>query len=159
MLGTINPANVAPLQASFLVVRLWRIRAMAIGAILRGRLVEENLFGGDFLKQLVTLTALYVLVSATQGEGCALVMIEQRRLPLHGVVAIGAGGSVPFGKLLSVDVLVAVFAQHGCCLEIHINHFGFEIGRLVAIDAGCRAVGALQGELGSGMVKSGELSP
>lgn len=132
---------------------------MAGRAIFGRRLVEQNLLVGDFFEQLVTLAALHILVSATQGERCALVMIEQRRLPLHGVVAVGTGGRFALGKLLSVDVLVAVFAQHGCCLEIHIDHFGFKIGRLVAIDAGCRPVGALQGELGFGVVKSGELFP
>jgi len=74
-------------------------------------------------------------------------------------VAIGAGGSFPFGKLLPVDVLVAVLALHWSGLEIHMDQLGFEVWRFVAVDARCRPMCSEQGKLGLGMIEGGEFLP
>ena len=133
---------------------------MARHAILGRGLVEEHGLGVNNFVQFVTVGAFDVLVSAPQGERGPLVVIEQGGLPFRGVVAVGTGGSVRFGdELLPVDVLVAILADGGGCLEIHIHHVGFEVWRFVAIDTGRRPVCSKQWELGLGMVESGELLP
>ena len=133
---------------------------MAGRAILWRRLVEENCLIGDDFVQFVTIGTLDVLVCATQGERGPLFVIEQRGLPFRAVVAVGAGGSAVFGdELFSVDVLVAVLALHRGSLEIHIDQLGFEIRRFVAVDARGCPVCSEQGELGLGMIESGEFLP
>lgn len=133
---------------------------MAGRAILWRGLVEENRFVGDDFVQFVTIGAPDVLVCATQGERRPLFMIEQRGLPFRAVVAIGAWGCIAFGdELLSVDVLVAVLALHRRGFEIDIDQLGFEVWRFVAVDARCCPVCSKQGELGLGMIESGELLP
>lgn len=98
------------LQAAFLAIRFWRIRPMAGYAVLWGRLIKQNAFRTNFLKQLVTFPALYVLVRSPQRKGSPFFVIKQRWLPLHAVVAVGAGSCLTFGELLPVRILVAVFA-------------------------------------------------
>ena len=132
---------------------------MAGHAILWRGLVEEHRFVSDGFGQFMTLGALDVLVGAAQGEGCAFVVIEQGRLPLHAVVAVGAGGRLAFSKLFSVDILVAILTEGGGRLEIHINELGLEVWRLVAVDACSCTVRPEQGKLGLGMVETGELLP
>ena len=132
---------------------------MAGHAILRRGLVEQDCLGGNDFGQFVTVGAFDVLMGAAQCESCPFVVIEQGRLPLHAVVAVGAGGSVPFGELLSVDVLMAVLAQGGGCLEIHVDQIGFEVRRLMAVDAGRRPMCPEQGKLGLGMVETGKFFP
>jgi len=86
-------------------------------------------------------------------------VVKKGGLPLDAVVAFGAGGRFPFGELFSVDVLVAVLAQGRGSLEIHVKEIGFEVWRFVAVDAGRRPVCPEQGELGLGMVETGEFLP
>lgn len=132
---------------------------MAGHAILRRGLVEQDCLGGNDFGQFVTVGAFDVLMGAAQCESCPLVVIEQGGLPLHAVVAVGAGGSVPFGELLSVDVLMAVLAQGGGCLEIHVDQIGFEVRRLMAVDASRRPMCPEEGKLGLGMVETGKFFP
>jgi len=98
------------LAARLLAARHRGVRAVAGHAILRRGLVEQDRLGGNGFGQFVTLRAFDVLMGATQSESRPLVVIEQRWLPFYAVVAVGAGGSFPFGELLSVDVLMAVLA-------------------------------------------------
>lgn len=147
-------------QARFFTTVDWDVSTMAGRAILWRGLVEENRFVGDDFVQFVTIVASHVLVCATQGERGPLFVIEQRGLPFRAVVAVGAWGSVAFGdELLSVNVLVAVLALHRGGLEIHIDQLGFEVWRFVAVDACRRPVCSEQGELGLGMIESGEFLP
>ena len=132
---------------------------MAGRAILWSGLVEENGFVGDDFVQFVTIGTLDVLVRAAQRERGPLFVIEQRGLPFRAVVAVGARSSFPFGKLLSVDVLMAVLALHRGGLEIHIDQFGFEVRRFVAVDARGCPMCSEQRELGLGMIEGGELLP
>jgi len=132
---------------------------MARRAVLWRRFVEEDRFVGDDFVQFVTISTLDVLVCATQGERGSLVVIEQRGLPFRAVVAVGAGGCFPFGKLLSVDVLMALLALHRGSLEIHIDQLGFEVWRFVTVDARRRPMRSEQGELGLGMIEGREFLP
>jgi len=128
-------------------------------AILRGGFVEQHGLVGDYFGHLVTLRAAYVLVRTAQRERGPLVMVKERRLPLHAVVALRAARDIRLSELLAVDVLVAVFALAGRCLEVHVHQFGLKVGRLVAIDAGRRAVRSEQGKLRLRMVEAGEFLP
>ena len=90
----------------------------------------------------MALGATNVLVGAAQRELGSLLVVEQRRLPLHAGVAFGASCGVTLGKLLAVNVLVAIFALSGRSLEVYVHQLGFKVWWLVTIDAGGRAMRA-----------------
>lgn len=94
---------------------------MASRAVLRRGLIEEHSLGADRFRQLMAVATLHVLMRAAQWKSGPLLVIEKRRLPLHTVVAIGAGSGFSLGKLLSVDVFVAILAKHGSSFEIHVK--------------------------------------
>lgn len=94
---------------------------MASRAILGRRFVEHHGLGIYDSGELVALRAGHPLVRATERKRRPLLMVEQRRLPPRAVVALGTACDLARGKLLPVDVLVAVFALRGSCLEIHVN--------------------------------------
>lgn len=54
-----------------------------------------------------------------------------------------------------MNILVAVFALRRRSLEIDIDQSGFQVWRLVAIHAGCRAMRSGQRECGFGMIEAG----
>lgn len=122
-------------------------RAMAGGAIFRSGFVEENSLSGDNPCQFVTFGTAHVLVRPSEGKVRPFVMIEKRRLPLHAVVTFSAAGDIYPGKLISVDVFMAVLALHWSSLEVHVDQLGFKARRLMAIDAGRRTVCPKQREL------------
>lgn len=132
---------------------------MTRDAILWRRLVEENSFCGNDFRQLMALPASHFLMRAAQGERSSLFMVKQRGLPLHAVVALGAAGGFATGKLFSMDIRVAILALVGSCFEIGVHQFGFEIRRLVAIDARRGPVRAQQCKLRFRVVESGKLLP
>ena len=94
---------------------------MAGYAILGSRFIKQDILGPNFFEELVTFAALHVLVGPPQREGSPFLVIKQGRLPLNAVVAVGAGCRLPFGELLSVCVLVAVFTQQGGGLEVDVR--------------------------------------
>jgi len=132
---------------------------VAGGAILRCRLVEEHGFRRDRFHQLVTLGATDVLVRSAQRECGSLVVIEQGRLPLHAVVALGALRRLALRELPSMDVLMAVLAQSRRGLEVDVHQSSFEIRRLMAVDASRRAMRTQQGELSLGMIEPRKFFP
>lgn len=85
-------------------------------------------------------------MSPSQWELRAPIMIEQRRFPFRAVVAFRATRDSRRGELLSVDVLVALLANHRRGSEIHFDQLGLEVGRFVARDASGGTVGSYQGE-------------
>ena len=112
---------------------------MAICAAFRGRRVEEDLLSVDGTEKLVATGAGNVAVLTFECEGCPFVVIEQRRLPLSCVMAIGAQRNFirkELAELASMHVLVAVFTLFGCLFEIHVDELGFQIRRLMAINTG-----------------------
>ena len=131
---------------------------MAGRALLGCRFVEKDRFGLYHLRQLVTVDAAHVLVSAAQRKR-SLLVVEKRRFPLHAVVAFRAARDLPFGELLSVDVFVAILALGRRHLEIHVHQLGFKVRRLVAIDASGRTMGAKQWKLGPGVVEARQFLP
>ena len=130
------------------------------GHALLGRgLVKQNGFCASRFRQLVAVDAADVLVGATQRESSSLVMVEQRWLPLHAVVAFGATRGLARSKLLSVDILMAIFALRRGRLEIYVDQLRFKIARLVAINAGRGAVRSQQREIGLGVIEAREFFP
>jgi len=94
---------------------------MASGTILRRGLVKENGLCRDYFRKFVTFRAAHILVCAAQRETGALLVIEERWLPLHAVVTLRARRNPCLGELLAVNVLVAVLTTRGRSLEIHIQ--------------------------------------
>ena len=86
-------------------------------------------------------------------------MVEQRGLPLGAIVTLRARRRGSFGKLLPVDIFVAVFAFGRRRLEIHINELRPQIRRLVAIDTRGGAMRAQQRKRRLGVIESRELLP
>jgi hypothetical protein len=120
--------------------------AMTGRAIFWSRLVEKHGLGADRFCQLVAISALHVLVSAAQWENSSLLVVEERRSPFHAVVAVSTRGGFTLGELLSMDVFVAVLAQKRGRFEIDIDELGFEVRRLMAVDASSRTMRSEQRE-------------
>lgn len=119
---------------------------MACGAVLGRRLVEENRLCGHHFRQFVAVGAPNVLMRSSEREIGPLLMVKRRRLPLDAVVAVGAPRDIGLRELLAVDVLMAILALKRSNLEIHIDQLGFQVWRLVAINAGRRLMGSEQRE-------------
>ena len=64
-----------------------------------------------------------------------------------------------FSELLPVNVFVAIFTLYGRGLEVDVDQLRFKIGRLVAIDAGRRAMRSEQRELRLRMIEARKFLP
>ncbi len=137
----------------------WIRRAVARRAILGCGLIEENSLRCDYLGHLVALRASHVLMRSSQWERRAFLVIEQRRLPLHAVVALGTSGYVGLRELLAVNVLVTLFTLHRRRFEIDVDQLGLKIRGLVAVFASCRTVRPKQRKLRLRMIKPGKVFP
>lgn len=132
---------------------------MTGGAIFRRRLIENHRLRPDNSRELMTLCTAHVVVRTPQREFRALLVIEERGLPLHAVVTLRAAGYVGFGELLPMYIFMAVLAQCRCLFEVHVEEIGFEVWRLMAVDAGCRSMRSEQGELRLRVIKAGYFLP
>lgn len=132
---------------------------MTGGTFFRRRLVEQNRFALNHPAQLVTAGAAHVLMRASQCEVRALVVIKQRRFPLHAVVTLGAARNSGLCELVRMHVLMAVLTLHRSRFEIDIQQVRFKIWRLVAVDARRSAVRTQQREFRLRVIESGELPP
>lgn len=86
-------------------------------------------------------------------------MIEKRGLPLSAVVALDAGSDSVLYELFPMRVFVALLTLAGSALEIDMKKPGFQVRRLVAVDARGCLVRAKQGEVGQRMVEAAQLPP
>ena len=116
--------------------------------------VEQNGLASYNSCQFVATSAAHVLVHAAQRELGTGLVIELRRPPLVGIVAINASGDIALGKLFAVSVLMAVFALLGSRFEIHVDQFGFQVRRLVAVHTCGGAVRPEERERGLGMIEA-----
>lgn len=133
---------------------------MAIGAILRRRLVKKNGFCIYYARQFVAIATGDVTMRPRQREDGPLVVIEERRFPASAVVAFGTGGYPACPReLRAVDVFVAVLTFRRRRAEIHVDELGLQVRRLVAIHASHRAMLAEQGKVRLAMVETGEIPP
>jgi len=127
--------------------------------LLRRGFVDENGLSGDKFCKLVTISAADILVRAAQWKIRSPIVIEKRGFPLYGVVAVGTAGKLAFGKLLAVNVFVAIFALCRGRPEIHVDQFGPKVRRLVALDASGGAMRAQQRKRGPRVIEAGEFLP
>ena len=117
---------------------------MAGRAFLGRRLVEQHSLALHHPAGFVAGFATDVAMGSLQRERRSLIVIEQRWLPLGGVVALCAWGYAVLGKLLSMNVFMALLALARRCLEVHVQQAGLHVRRLVAIDARGRTMRACQ---------------
>ncbi len=134
-------------------------RTVAGRAILWCGLVKQHDFRFDGSREFMTLGTTHVLVRSTQRELSPLLVIKQRWLPLHAVVAFGTTGHARLRELLPVDVCVAFFALGRRRFEVHINELGLEIWRFMAIDARRGAMRTKQWEFRLRMVEARQFFP
>ena len=135
---------------------------MTVSAAGRGGRVEQDLLAVDWPEKLMAAGAGHIAVLAFQGELGPLVMIKQGRLPLGRVVAVPAGSDlvrIELRKLPAVDIFMALLALLRRLFEVHIDELGFQIRRLVAIDAGDGSMRARQGERCRAVIKAVQLFP
>ena len=128
-------------------------------AVFRRGLIEENCLGSNRASQLVAFCATHSLMRAPQGERRPLLMVKQRRLPLHAVVTFCAPRHVSRRELLAVDIFMAVLALRRRRFEIHIDQLPSQIGWFVTIDAGRRPVRPQQRKLRLGVIESRDFLP
>ena len=103
----------------------------------------------------MALCTAHVLVRPSQGKRSPQLVIERRRFPLAGVVAIDTVRNLPLRKLLAMNVAVAVFALCWRCLKVNIRQLGFQVGWLVAVHALRGPVSSKQRECGLRVIESG----
>ena len=135
------------------------IRPVATLTLLGCRLVKEDLPIPDDSNLFVASNTADVLVQTLQGKRSPLVVVEKRRLPLRTVVTIHASSHAILLKLLAMNVLVAVLALDGRSREVSGDELGFQVGRLVAVDAGRRLVRAQERERRIRVVEAREFLP
>ena len=133
--------------------------AVAGGAILRSRFVEQHGFAFDLPHEFVAIGAFHIRVYALKRKSCASIVIEQRRFPLGAVVAVGTGRYVCLCELLAVRIFVALLAVFRRGLKVDVHHRSFKIWRLVAIDAGCGTMCTQQRESRLRVIELGQLLP
>ena len=128
-------------------------------AISRCGLIEEHGFGGHHSREFVALHATYILMRTTQRKLGPRFVVKEGGFPLHAGVAVRTARDVPFGELLSVDILMTIFALAWRGLEVYVDQPDFKIRRFVAIDAGRGAMRAQQSKLRLRMVERRYLLP
>ena len=108
---------------------------MAGSAVLGCRFVKKYRLFRDHLGQFMALIATNFLVRSPQGKRRSGLMIKERRLPFGAVMTLRATRPIAFGKLLTVDVLMAVFALCRRRLKIDVDQLSLGIRRLVTRNA------------------------
>lgn len=137
-------------------------RSVTVGAGGRRGCVKEDLLAVYRAEKLVAAGAGDIAVLAFQGELGPLVMVEQGRLPFGCVVAVATWCDlirIELRELPVVDILMALLALLRRLLEVHIDELGFQVRRLVAIDAGDRAMRAGQWKRRRAVIKAVQLFP
>ena len=103
---------------------------------MRRGLIKDNCFTFHDTFYVVTCLAAHSLMGPSEREGSAPLMIEERRLPSGGIVAIGARRNpIDLRELGAMNVLMTLFTFSGRRLEVRINQLGLHIGWLVAVNA------------------------
>lgn len=133
----LNDTSLCPLHPHLVRLAHRNIRAVTIGALLRGRLVKKYRFVVCHTGEFMAGTTRHITMRSLEREGSALVVIKQRRLPAGVAVTFGAWGNASgLGELGAVNVRVAVLALLRCGMEIHVDELDFEVGRLVTVSTG-----------------------
>lgn len=127
---------------------------MARCALHRRPAIEHHKLPLHHSRVFMAQRAAHVLMRPLQRKLGASFVVEQRRLPLSGVVAVAARRHFARdGKLLGVRVLVTLLTVLGRDAEIHVAKVGFERGRLVTAGAGRATMRSHQRERRLGVVE------
>jgi hypothetical protein len=130
------------------------------GALFRGWLVEEHGFALEWLSGRVASLTTHAFMSSCQGEAGTPLVVEERWLPLGGVVALGTRrNAVSVCELLAVNVVMALLAFVRRRLKIDIHHSGFHVGWLMTINAGGAAVRTQKRKAGFGVIEFLKIFP
>jgi hypothetical protein len=141
-------------------LKQWDVCTVAGRAFSWGGLIEKYRLAADLAREFVAVRATHVTVSSLEREGCALIVIKERRSPAATIVAISASGNASYaGELFSMDVGMAVFALLRRGAKINIFQARLEIRRFVAIHALDGPVRTYQGIFGLGVIKSRQIAP
>lgn len=133
---------------------------MAGSTLFGSGLVKKDILASDRFHEFVAGVATHILVGTSQGEGCALLMVEQGWLPARAVVAVRAGSDMGrIDELRSMSVLVAFLAFHRGCLEVHIGKIGFHSSGLVTVDASRGSMSTEERKVSFRVVKSPQVLP
>lgn len=127
---------------------------MAGRTFLRSGLVEQYILAIDLSYRLVAAFAFDVAMLPLQRKIGFPIMIEDCGLPLCAVVAEGTASDAFRGKLFSMNVLVAVFAGSGSCLEVHVHQRRLQVRRPMAVHASGGLVSSDQRKRGFRMVEA-----
>lgn len=132
------------------------LRAMAIGAFNRRRLIKQNGFAIENFRFPMTFVTSNICMSAGKSKVGPGVVIEGGRNPALNVVAAGAASFAVFHKLSSMNVRVAVLADLRRSFELDLT--GARQG-FVACAAGYGAMSAQERELCFRMIETVYIRP
>src|SRR5258706_2904775 len=132
---------------------------MAALALLGRVLIEEDRLSLEVAVIFVAPGAWHILVQSLQWKFRAFIVVEKRRFPFRGVVAIHAGSDPILLELLAVDIVMATLALGRRGGEIRFDQLGLHVGRLMTINASRGPVRAHQRIGGFGMVEAREVLP
>lgn len=133
---------------------------MASLAFLGSWLIEEDALPRDHFRELVTFRASDIFVPTLQSKRGALVVVEERGLPLGGRVTFRTGWRLArHGELPAVHIAVAALALRRCGAVIHVLQRSFQVRRTMTTEARDRAVGAGERITGCGMVELRQIFP
>jgi hypothetical protein len=131
------------------------------GLTVRGRwFVEQDRLAFDQLFELVAIRAAHVAMHSLQGEMGASIVIKQRRFPARRAVTFTTWGyTAGFGELGTVVVGMATFTLLRSRAKVSMDQLGFQVGRLMAIDACHGAVGPGEREGRLLVIEPGQFIP
>lgn len=95
------------------------VRPVAIRTFWGRQFINDHRLGIDQARLRMTFVTWNSGVSSLQRKMRPRIMIEERRNPALGVVAIRTGGLASLRKLACMRVFVAIFANLRCALELH----------------------------------------
>ena len=96
------------------------IRAVAIGALRRRQLINDDRLRINQARLLVTLVTSDLCVASLQGEMSPGIVVENRRHPALCIVTIRAMRFPALLKLTSVRILVTILTDLRCAFELYV---------------------------------------
>lgn len=129
---------------------------MTVRTLRRRLFVDNYRLGVNHTRLLMAFVTSHALVATLQGEMCPRVMVEGGGHPALRIVAVRTRCLPGLGKLAVMGILVAIFADLRCVLELY---FLFADRRLVTITAFDGTMRSKQREFGFRMVEATHVRP
>lgn len=129
---------------------------MAIGALRQRLLVDDDWLVRNQARLRVTFVTCNSLMPSLQRKMRSRIVVEQGRNPALRTVAIRTGSLARFRKLPCMHVLVAIFANLRCSLELHLRG---SHGNLVTRAAFHDSMRTQQRKLGFRVIESADIRP